>query len=353
MANLVQLIQFVLSEPAAKETDWLEWKSRADLGQRLWQARAARFILAAANRPRASAAGPREGQAFLLLGVEPGQAHGTNTVDPAVVGQGLARYLGTVGPAHNLQYVAVQGVTVAVVIVPPPSPGTRPYLARGTLSADRPEIQDGRIYIRRSGISTEASAAEIDEMLAERVATRVAAGPLWPMQAEPAWRDGKTIHVRQQHGDRVVVYAADTFTNLAEMAALRPSLPETLPSDIAQRVAVFDSLLGRADTEPHQAVEAAWSPLRAIAVELYERRLRPLPFQGFKVVDMVSDLVDQGMVEPRWVDVAYPLYYWRGNQSLETLSANPGIAKTYIALAKSLATALLLAAKDTSSGETG
>jgi hypothetical protein len=159
--------------------------------------------------------------------------------------------------------------------------------------------------------------------------------------------------VQQQHGDRVVVHAADTFTNLAEMAALRPPLPETLPSDIAQRVAVFDSLLGRADTEPHQAVEAAWSPLRAIAVELYERRLRPLPFQGFKVVDMVSDLVDQGMVEPRWVDVAYPLYYWTGNQSLETLSANPGIAKTYIALAKSLATALLLAAKDTSSGETG
>jgi hypothetical protein len=261
MANLVQLVQFVLSEPAVKETDWLEWKSRADLGQRLWQARAARFILAAANRPRASAAGPHEGQAFLVLGVEPGQAHGTNTVDPAVVGQGLARYLGTVGPAHSLEYVAVQGVTVAVVIVPPPSPGTRPYLARGTLSADRPEIQDGRIYIRRSGISTEASAGEIDEMLAERVATRVAAGPLWPMQAEPAWRDGKTIHVQRHHGDRVVIHTADTFTNLAEMAALRPPLPETLPSDIAQRVAVFDSLLGRADIEPHQAVEAAWSPL--------------------------------------------------------------------------------------------
>jgi hypothetical protein len=353
MANLVQLVQFVLNEPAAKETDWLEWKSRADLGQRLWQARAARFILAAANRPRASAAGPHEGQAFLLLGVEPGQAHGTNTVDPAVVEQGLARYLGTVGPAHNLEYVAVEGVTVAVVIVSPPSPGTRPYLARGTLSADRPEIQDGRIYIRRSGISTEASADEIDEMLAERVATRVAAGPLWPMQAEPAWRDGKTIHVQQQHGDRVVIHAADTFTNLTEMAALRPSLPETLPLDVAQRVDEFNSLLGRADIEPYQAVEAAWPPLRAIAVELYESRLRPLPSQGFKVVDMVSDLVDQGTVEPRWVDVAYPLYYWRGNQSLETLSANPGIAKTYIALAKSLATALLLAAKDTSSGETG
>jgi hypothetical protein len=116
-------------------------------------------------------------------------------------------------------------------------------------------------------------------------------------------------------------------------------------------VAVFDSLLGRADTEPHQAVEAAWSPLRAIAVELYEQRLRPLPFQGFKVVDMVTDLADHGMVEPRWVDVAYPLYYWTSNQLPETLSANPGIAKTYVALAKSLATGLLLAATDTASGE--
>jgi hypothetical protein len=353
MADLVQLVQFVLNEPTAKETDWLEWKSRADLRQRLWQARAARFILAAANRPRASAAGTHEGHAFLLLGVEPGQAYGTNTVDPAVVEQGLVRYLGTVGPAHSLEYVEVQGVTVAVVTLPPSTPGTRPYLARGTLSADRPEIQDGRIYIRRSGISTEASAVEIDEMLAERVATRVAAGPLWPMQAEPAWRDGKTIHVRQQHGDRVEIHGPDTFTNLAEMAALRPSLPEALPSDIVQRVAVFDSLLGRADTEPYQAMEAAWSPLRAIAVELYEQRLRPLPFQGFKVVDMVTDLADHGMVEPRWVDVAYPLYYWSIDQTPETLSANPGVAKTYVALAKSLATGLLLAAKDTASGEIG
>jgi hypothetical protein len=96
MANLAQLVQSVLSDPAMQETDWLEWKSQADLSQRLWQARAARFILAAANRPRTSAAGPYEGCAFLLLGVEPGQAHGTNVVDPAVVEQGLAV---TVGPS--------------------------------------------------------------------------------------------------------------------------------------------------------------------------------------------------------------------------------------------------------------
>jgi hypothetical protein len=377
MTNLAELVQFVLSEPAAQETDWLEWKSQADLSQRLWQARAARFILATANRPRAPSVNPYEGRAFLLLGVEPGQAHGTNVVDPAVVERGLARYLATVGPAHSLEYVTVQGVTVAIITVPSSTPGTRPYLARGSLSADRPEIQDGRIYIRRPGISAEASAAEIDEMLAERVATRVAAGPLWPMQAEPAWRDGNTIHVRQQHGDRVVIHAPDTYTNLSEMAAIRPSLPETLPPDIAQRVAVFDPLLDRADTEPYQAVEAAWSSLRIITVEVYEQRLRPLPIQGFKVIDMVTEMADQGIVQPRWVDVAYPLYYWAIAQSPEgivqprwvdaaqsldywgigqspgTSSANPGIAKSYVALAKALATALLLAAKDTASGETG
>jgi hypothetical protein len=169
MADLARLVQSVHSNLTAQETNWLEWKSRADLSQRLWQARAARFILAAANRPRTSTAGPFEGHAFLLFGVEPGQAHGTNVVDPAVVEQGLARYLGTVGPAHSLENVTIGAVTVAVVTVPPPTPGTRPYLARGTLSADRPEIQDGRIYIRRAGISAQASAAEIDEMLAERV----------------------------------------------------------------------------------------------------------------------------------------------------------------------------------------
>ncbi len=343
MANLAQLVQSVLSDPTAQESDWLEWKSRADLGQRLWQARAARFILAAANRPRTSAAGPYEGHAFLLFGVEPGRAHGTNVIDPAVVDQGFARYLGTVGPAHSLEYVTIEAVTVAVVTVPLSTPGTRPYLARGTLSADRPEIQDGRIYIRRSGISAEASAAQIDEMFAERVATRVAAGPLWPMQAEQAWRDGNTIHVRQRRGDQLVVHPPDTFTNLSEMAAIRPSLPGTLPGDIAHRVAVFDSLLDRADAEPYQAVESAWPPLRAIAVEVYDRRFGPMPMQGFKVVDIVTRMADEGLVEPRWVDVAYPLHYWSIDQSPETLSTVPGVARTYVALAKSLATALLLA----------
>jgi hypothetical protein len=188
-----------------------------------------------------------------MLGVEPGRAKGTNIVDPAKITQALARYLGSVGPHYSLDYVTIEGVAVAVFTVPAPPTGNRPYLARGTFSGEREEIRDGRIYIRRSGTTAEATADEIDEMLAERVAARVAAGPMWPMQAEPVWRDGNTLHVHKRHGDRVILYDADAYTNFAEMAAIRPPLPEPIPAVVADRGAVFDRLLDLADAEPYQA----------------------------------------------------------------------------------------------------
>lgn len=340
MADLTALVMSVLEDRAAQESDWLEWKSQADLSQRLWQARIARFILAAANRPVTSSALPYQGSAFLLLGVEPGNAHGVSIVDPAVIEQCLARFLGPGGPVHRLDYVAIGSVTVAVVTVAQPVRGSRPYLARGSFSAERPEIQDGRIYIRRPGVTKEAVAAEVDEMLTERVAARVAAGPLWPMQAEPAWRDGDAIHVRRGPRDRLVIEGPDVFTNLANMAAHRPALPSNVPSDVTQRLAGFDSLLARADSEPVEAIKDAWTPLRAIVVEAYEQHLGPRPLEGYKVVDMVTDLAQSGFVEPGWVDVSYPLYYWAISE--EARVAGPGVAKSYLTLAKALATALLL-----------
>jgi hypothetical protein len=260
-----------------------------------------------------------------------------------MVTQALVRYLGSVGPHYSLDYMTIDGVAVAVFTVPPPPTGSRPFLARGTFSGEREEIRDGRIYIRRSGTTVEATADEIDEMLAERVAARVAAGPMWPMQAEPVRRDGNTLHVHKRHGDRVMIYEADAYTNLAEMAAIRPPLPEPLPAEVAERVAVFDRLLDLADAEPHQAVKETWTPLRAIVVEIYEQTGRSLPMPGFKVIDMVTQIAEDGIVEPRWIDVAYPLYYWAIEQTPETLAANPGLAKTYVSLARALAAALLLA----------
>lgn len=141
--DLGQLVRSVLQDPALQESHWLEWKSEANLGRRVWQARAARFILGAANRPRPAATGPYEGNAFLLLGAEPGRAIGTNVVDPALVTQALVRYLGSVGPTYSLDYIPIDGVAVAVFTVPPPPTGNRPYLARGTFSGEREESATG------------------------------------------------------------------------------------------------------------------------------------------------------------------------------------------------------------------
>lgn len=329
-----------------QESHWLEWKGDVQLGERRWQARIARFILGAANRERAVAATMHDGRAFMLLGVEPGRAVGTHMVDSAAVEAGLARFLGLVGPNYTLDYVTVGNVIVAGITVQQAPAGTRPYLARGTYSGDKLEIQEGRIYTRRGAATTEASSAELDEMLAERLAARIAAGPMWPMQAVDAWRDGHEVHVRQRRGDKIIVHSHDNFTNFAEMAGARPALPASVPPKVSQRVgATFNALLELADSEPAGAVEAAWPPLREITVEVYEHLLGRAP--PSKVIDMVAELASAGVVERGWVDVAYPLYYWPLELSdpgglLPTVIPTVTDAKSYVVLAKATATALLL-----------
>lgn len=353
VVDVANLAARVLEDAALQESHWLEWKSAVDLGQRVWHARVARFVLGAANRPRALAAAAHDGHAFMLLGLEPGRAVGTPVVDPAVVGDGLARFLGTAEPHHTLDYVAVAGVTVAVVTVRPTPSGTRPHLARASYSGDKAEIQDGRVYVRRSGSTAEASSSEVDDMLAERVAARVAAGPTWPLQAVDAWRDGNVIHVRQGRDDRVHVHGYDNYTNLSEMASIRPALPASMPRGVAQRVAaMFDPLLARADSEPGRAVDDAHSAVWSTTMEVCKRLLYPsVPFSGFKFVDMVTELFETGHVEAGWVDVAYPLRYWPRDQPGDDPAPAAGAAKTYVALARAFASALLLAAEPPAAAE--
>ena len=336
------LAQWVLEHQTLQETHWLEWKN-VSLGEREWQASAAKFVLGAANRPSSLARTAHGGHAFFLVGVQPGQVVGTPIVDSAVVDAGLARYLGTSGPRYNFNYVTVQGQPVAVVTVLPTATGHRPYLARGSFSKTKLVLQDGRIYIRRSGLTEEATSAEVDDMLTERVAARVIAGPRWPLRPVDAWRDGKTIHLRKERGDKVMIEEADLYSNLVEMASERPELPQQTPEAIRARVeAAFDPLLDLADTEPDRAIEDAWQPLREVTVEVYRALLARQP--PYKVIDMVAELAVDGRVDSGWVDVAYPLYYWPIDNKVGEPGRNPASARTYVSLAKALATALLLAA---------
>jgi hypothetical protein len=337
-----ELAARVLSGAVLQEGHWLEWKSSVDLGQREWQARVARFILGAANRPPALAGASHDGHAFILLGVEPGRACGTKMVDPALLDAGLARYLGTAGPGYVLDYVTLEAVAVAVVTVQRSYPGTRPFLARASYSGTKPILQDGRIYIRRSGATEEATSTEVDDMLTERVGVRIAAGPRWPLQAVEAWRDGNNVHVRLERSDVLEVIGPDNFTNLTEMACERPALPAQVPTSVSSTVAAaFDPLLALADLEPGRAVDEAWPPLRQLAEEVYRGQLGGEPRS--KVIDMVADLSHTGLLEGGWIDVAYSLYYWPLDEEHLQLPTAVGTAKTYLLLASALATALLLA----------
>jgi hypothetical protein len=338
-----------LADPTFQESHWLEWKSSVDLGERGWQARVARFILGAANRPHEVASSIQNGAAFMVLGVEPGRAVGTPRVDPATVQAGLKRFLGGTGPAYLLDYVALEDTTVAVVTVQPVRAGSRPYLARGTFSAEKVVLQDGRIYVRRTGATEEATASEVDDMLAERLAARRAAGGRgWP--AEPvvdAWRVGRTIYLRRERGDQLVIEEPDNFTNLGEMARDHPPLPWPVDPLIAERVSsIFGPLLALADSDPKHAVEEAWQPLRNITLEVHAQLLGTPPRP--KVIDIVAELATAGHVAPGWVDVAYPLYYWSIDREEEGVRV--GEAKTYLHLAEHLATALLHARDDRSQG---
>lgn len=346
MISPEQLVAKVAAGEESVELHWLEWKTDVDLRQREWQARAAKFILATANRPLAIAESAQRGHAFMLLGIEPGAVVGTPEIDPAEVNSGLTRYLGTAGPGYVLSYVPVEGLSVAVLTVSPTLSGQRPYLARGTLDGPKKSIiQDGRIYVRRGASTVEATAVEVDEMLSERVGARIAAGPRWPLQPVEAWRDGRTIHIQQERGDRVVVHGEDRYANLIEMARERLELPAQVPTEIEDRVrAMFGPLRRLVDEDPVHAVEDAWPLLRLLTLEVHHGRLACEP--PSKVIDMVTQLVVAGHLEAGWVDVAYPLYYWPIEQEHQQLPITHGSARTYVSLVVSLATALLLAAEN-------
>lgn len=314
-----------------------------DLGQRGWQARVAKFVLGAANRPPTLAGTTHEGHAFMLLGLEPGAVVGTTVVDPSTVGAGLNRYLGTAGPSYQLDYIALRQKTIAVLTVLPVLNGLRPLLARGSYSGAKPVLQDGRIYVRRAGATEEATAAEVDDMLTERVSARIAAGPRWPLQPVDAWREGRKVHVQVEQGDQVIISGPDTYFNLMQMARERPDLPAEIPPAINTRItATFDPPRFLADSDPARAVDDTWAPLRELTVVVYQGLVDPQPLN--KVIDMVQELAVAGRLEGGWVDVAYPLYYWPIEQGRHQFAMTPSAARTYVNLAADLATALLLAA---------
>jgi hypothetical protein len=242
--ELLDLIIWVCDTPGLREAHWLEWKSQVDLTSKERQALVAKFVLGTSNRPRRIWEQAAGGYAYLLLGVGDGQTHNTVLPDPAQFDKVVNQYLGTGAdrPGWTATEIPVgDGTRVVAVTVDPPEPGRRPHVAKGSLT--QVGLMDGRTYIRRDSETTEASSAEVEEMLRERDAHIKAIGPAWALRLEVV--ESSLI---------VVDVSAPTVQQWLdeERAALVGSM---LPRDNPLNAILSSSFDGRTREEFHQQVD--------------------------------------------------------------------------------------------------
>ncbi|MES9608098.1 hypothetical protein [Actinomadura sp. NPDC000929] len=93
-SELRRLVEAVRAADDKDESLWVEWKSTLDLTSQPGLLHLVRQILGFANRDPEVAAQWCEGNAYLLVGVSPGQLQGVAGVDPQRLVQTLQPYLG-------------------------------------------------------------------------------------------------------------------------------------------------------------------------------------------------------------------------------------------------------------------
>lgn len=160
-SELEELVRAVLVAHESDEADWIEWKSRVDLTSRKGRFDVARQILGFGNRSPGNAHA-MEGHAYLLVGVEPGELHGIESVDPASLDAWLTPYLGQgdSAPRWSVQFVKLHSKVVLVLIVDPPKWGDPIFPLRKSYDTHI----EGAIFVRRKGGIQTASADEISTL---------------------------------------------------------------------------------------------------------------------------------------------------------------------------------------------
>ncbi|MFY9585939.1 MAG: hypothetical protein WAT66_00635 [Actinomycetota bacterium] len=164
----VELIDAVVAADASDpEPDWLEWKCPPDLTTADMRFNVAKTVLGMGNRDPARSSLHVGGDAFLVLGAEPGAARPFPKYDPADIENWLGAYVGrgTDGPRWDMHYVPTTSGSVLLIVVSAPQQGDPIF----TLQKGFGTAPAGRIFVRRNGKTEEASPQEIN-MLTRRAA---------------------------------------------------------------------------------------------------------------------------------------------------------------------------------------
>ena len=144
------------ADPGSQETHWLECKSTLDFGSKADRFAAARAIIAFANRDPVSAGRDCGGEAYLVVGVAPGQLVGvTEVLDAAALHDKLRPYVD--GPQWSVDYFKVEGHDVAVFTVAAPRPGDRIHSLVTTYENNR----SGTVFHRGVASSPPATHREL------------------------------------------------------------------------------------------------------------------------------------------------------------------------------------------------
>ena len=184
--ELEDIVQAILLSPLTEsEPDWLEWKREADLSERHWQARIAKFIAGVANRDPKVAMREFGGCAYLVIGVEPGIAIGISPIDNAILHAGVVRFVHS-GVRWNPQYVQHQGKHVLIITVEPPEYGDEIVAMLAGLQSQAGNVcRKGAVYIRSHG-KTDHATQDALNMLVKRFA------------AGPQQADGMTVRAASE-----------------------------------------------------------------------------------------------------------------------------------------------------------
>jgi hypothetical protein len=172
------IIAIHTAPPSTQETNWVEWKSQVDLGEKRWQTELSRQVLAMANRDPEVAAKAAAGCGLVVVGASPGELVGTVIYDSAMIEAWLTPYVGRFpdAPQWASAYVEVDGKQVLILTIEPPEVGHRAWPCRKTYSPDpktgadqKMSLRDGAVYVRHQASTVEATAADHD-MLSRRAA---------------------------------------------------------------------------------------------------------------------------------------------------------------------------------------
>ena len=123
---------------------------------------------------------------------------GVATVDPAALGQLIQTYVGSSdAPRWAPTYVYLQGQAVLVVTVESPQAGDRIFSLRREFKFEGKTFRDGSVFVRRTGQTVPADAADLDALQARLLATKQTKGEvsLSIVGDTPlSWIDGATVN---------------------------------------------------------------------------------------------------------------------------------------------------------------